>query len=28
VKVAVDFSADEAVERYRIDNVIPCSCTH
>jgi hypothetical protein len=26
VKVAVDFWADEAVERYRIDNVTPCSC--
>jgi hypothetical protein len=28
VKVAVDFWADEAVERYRIDNVSPCSCVH
>ena len=28
VKVAVDFWADEAVERYWIDNVSPCSCVH
>ena len=28
VKVTVDFWADEAVERYRIDNVSPCSCVH
>ena len=26
VKVAVDFSADEAVERFWIDNITPCSC--
>ena len=26
VKVAVDFWADEAVERYWIDNVSACSC--
>jgi hypothetical protein len=28
VTVAVEFWADEAVERYRIDNVSPCSCVH
>jgi hypothetical protein len=26
VKVGVDFAADEAVGRYRIDNITPCSC--
>src|SRR5262249_54648686 len=26
VNVAVDFSADESVERYWIDNVTPCPC--
>ncbi len=26
VKVAVDFAADEAVERYWIDNIAPCPC--
>ncbi len=26
VKVAVDFSADEAVERYWIDNITACPC--
>jgi len=26
VKVGVDFWADEAVERYWIDNVTPCTC--
>jgi hypothetical protein len=26
VQVAIDFWADEAVERYRIDNVTPCPC--
>ena len=26
VKVGVDFWADEAVERYWIDNVAPCPC--
>jgi hypothetical protein len=26
VKVGVDFAADEAVERYRIDNITLCSC--
>jgi hypothetical protein len=26
VKVAVDFWADEAVERYWIDNITACSC--
>jgi hypothetical protein len=26
VEVGVDFWADEAVERYWIDNVTPCSC--
>jgi hypothetical protein len=26
IKVAVDFSADEAVERYWIDNITPCFC--
>jgi hypothetical protein len=26
VKVGVDFAADEAVGRYRIDNVTPCAC--
>jgi hypothetical protein len=26
VNVAVDFAADEAVQRYRIDNVTPCAC--
>jgi hypothetical protein len=28
LNVAVDFSADEAVERYWIDNVRPCPCRH
>jgi hypothetical protein len=28
VKVTVDFWADEAVERYRIDKVTECSCAH
>jgi hypothetical protein len=26
VNVVVDFAADEAVQRYRIDNVTPCAC--
>jgi hypothetical protein len=26
VKVGVDFGAYEAVERYRIDDITPCSC--
>ena len=26
VKVGVDFWADEAVERYWVDNVTPCTC--
>jgi hypothetical protein len=26
VKIGVDFWADEAVERYWIDNVTPCEC--
>ena len=26
VKVEVDFAADEAVERYWIDNIVPCPC--
>jgi hypothetical protein len=26
VNVAVDFAADEAVQRYRIDNITPCVC--
>jgi hypothetical protein len=26
VEVSVDFSADEAVEGYWLDNVAPCSC--
>jgi len=26
VKVAMDFAADEAVGRYRIENVTPCIC--
>jgi hypothetical protein len=26
VKVGVDFWADEAVERFWIDNVTPCTC--
>lgn len=26
VTVAVDFGADEAVLRYRIDNITPCAC--
>ncbi len=26
VRVGVDFGAYEAVERYRIDNVTPCTC--
>ena len=26
VKVEVDFAADEAVGRYRIDNITPCPC--
>ena len=28
VKVAVDFWADEAVERYRLDNITPCPCSN
>ena len=28
VKVAVDFWADEAVERYWVDNITPCACVH
>jgi len=27
VKVEVDFWADEAVARYRIDNIAPCRCS-
>jgi hypothetical protein len=26
VNIAVDFAADEAVQRYRIDNITPCAC--
>jgi hypothetical protein len=26
VNVAVDFAADEAVQRYRIDTITPCVC--
>jgi hypothetical protein len=26
VNVVVNFAADEAVQRYRIDNVTPCAC--
>jgi hypothetical protein len=26
VKVEVDFAADEAVGRYKIDNITPCPC--
>jgi hypothetical protein len=26
VQVGVNFAADEAVGRYRIDNITPCSC--
>jgi hypothetical protein len=26
VKVEVDFAADEAVGRYRFDNITPCTC--
>jgi hypothetical protein len=26
VTVAVDFGADEAVQRYRIDTITPCAC--
>jgi hypothetical protein len=26
VNVAVNFAADEAVQRYRIDNITPCAC--
>ena len=26
VNVAVDFAADEAVQRYRIDDIAPCIC--
>jgi hypothetical protein len=26
VNVAVDFGADEAVQRYRIDTITPCAC--
>jgi hypothetical protein len=26
VNVAVDFAADEAVQRYRIDDITPCIC--
>jgi hypothetical protein len=25
-EVGVDFAADEAVDRYRIENITPCSC--
>ena len=28
VKVAVDFWADEAVERYRLDNITSCPCSN
>jgi hypothetical protein len=28
VRIGVDFSADEAVERYWIENVTPCVCAH
>ena len=27
VNVAVDFAADEAVQRYRIDTITPCACS-
>jgi hypothetical protein len=26
VNIAVDFAADEAVKRYRIDTITPCAC--
>jgi hypothetical protein len=26
VNIAVDFAADEAVQRYRIDTITPCAC--
>jgi hypothetical protein len=26
VNIALDFAADEAVQRYRIDNITPCAC--
>jgi len=26
VNIAVDFAADEAVQRYWIDNITPCAC--
>jgi hypothetical protein len=26
VEVSVDFSADEAVAAYRLDNILPCPC--
>lgn len=26
VNIAVDFAADEAVQRYRIDDITPCIC--
>ena len=26
VRIAVDFGADEAVERYRVEDVTPCPC--
>jgi hypothetical protein len=28
VKIGVDFAADEAVERYWIENVTPCRCAN
>jgi hypothetical protein len=28
VKIGVDFAADEAVERYWIENVTPCKCAN
>jgi hypothetical protein len=28
VKIGVDFSADEAVERYWIENITPCTCVN
>jgi hypothetical protein len=27
VKISVDFAADEAVERYWIENITTCDCT-
>ncbi len=26
VEIALEFAADEAVDRYRIDNITPCPC--